>query len=212
MKVEKFLYNDTDDLCANTYVVYDERNNAVVIDPSSENGGVAAFIKKHNLNPKAILLTHGHFDHIKGIKSLLESYQLPVYIHPEDEILLTEPRLNGSMFNGEDIIIDYKVDIVNVMDQDKISLLDEDIKVIHTPFHTKGCICFYLENSHMLFSGDTLFKMSVGRMDLPTSTPKTAEASYAKLKALPVDTKVYPGHGPNTTIGMEISFNRFLNY
>ncbi len=208
MRIEKFDYNDIDDLFANTYLVSDENNDAIIIDPSVDNDRLISFIIAHKYNLKAVLLTHGHFDHIRGVNRLLKEFEVPLYIHEYDKEFLTNSYLNCSISEGKEIMINK--DPILLHDNDILSLLKERIRVIHTPFHTKGSVCFYIEDCGALFSGDTLFKFSIGRDDLPGSDPRSVYASLEKLKKLDENTKVYPGHGPNTVLKTEFMLNRFL--
>ena len=209
IKVEKFLYNDYDDLNANTYVIYDENNNAIVIDPSVDNDSISGFLDRHKLTPKAVLLTHGHFDHMRGVNILLEEFDSPLYIGFFDEDRLTDSYKNLSgLFSNEEVVISKKA--ITISDNETISLLSEPIKVIETPFHTKGSVCYYLKDSGLLFSGDTLFKGSIGRDDLPGAEPSKKKSSLAKLMTLPDNTKVFPGHGGSSTIGDEKKYNPFV--
>ena len=208
LKVEKFDYNSFDDLAANTYVIYAE-SEAIIIDPSQDYDGVISYLDKHHLKLKAILLTHGHFDHFKGVERIVRKYPVPVYIHQEDEELLTNQNLNCSYYCGDNVT--YEGEVKNVYDKEVLKILPEDILVIHTPYHTMGSVCYYFKESGLLFSGDSLFKGSVGNTALPTSEPRLMKDSLNKLMSLPKETKVMPGHGGNTTIGVECSFNRFLN-
>ena len=210
MRVEKFNYNDIDDLIANTYVVSDEKNNAIVIDPSVNNNRIHEFLVSRNLILKAILLTHGHFDHMRGVDSLASLYNVPVYINEFDIEYLTNPILNCSYGNESELVIKSTPTVIK--DNEILDLLDGDeIKVIHTPFHTPGSVCYYFINNKWLFSGDTLFKMSIGRDDLPGAVPFKRQESLNKLKILPIETKIYPGHGSNSTIGFELTSNHFLS-
>ena len=209
MKIEKFDYNDIEELLSNTSVISDKDGNAVVIDPSKDNDGVINFLDKHNLSLKAILLTHGHFDHMRGVNRLVNKYHIPVYIHYEDEENLRDSYMNCSSMCGEDIVVDTKP--ITVKDSEELNILNEGpIKVIHTPFHTKGSVCYYLKDNNWLISGDTLFKSSVGRDDLPGSIPSKQQESLNKIKTLPKETKIFPGHGPNSTLEIELMLNRFL--
>lgn len=207
--VEKFAYLDIDDLCANTYVVFDTNKQCVVIDPSANNDGIVKYIEKNELNLKAVLLTHGHFDHIRGVDRLCNHFKnAPLYIHFLDEISLIDPHYNGSVFNGEEFTVEHAPILLN--GDETLSLLEDDIKVIHTPFHSKGSVCYYLENNKILFSGDTLFKNSIGRDDLPNADPSKTNGSLKKIKALPPETKICPGHGNNTVLDDELHYNYFL--
>ena len=205
MKVEKFDYNSADELLANTYIIYDDKK-AVVIDPSKKYDGVVNFLNKRNLELEAILLTHGHFDHFGGVEILLKAFpKAKTYIEEHDFELLQNPEKNCSYMSKEKEMINIDCEFVN--DKKIIPLFEEDdIEVIHTPFHTMGSVCYYFRNNNWLFSGDTLFSNGIGRYDLPTSCPRLINNSLAKLKELPKNVKVYPGHGPNTTIGQEFNF------
>ena len=208
IKVAPFIYEDYDDVYANTYVLCDENNDTVVIDPGKEYPGIVNFIKKNSLNLKAILVTHGHFDHIRGINTILKEYDVPVYIGFEEEEKLTDTFTNGSAFFGSEVIVDVKSK--TLADNDVLKLLSEDIKVITTPYHTSGSVCFYLKDSGLLFTGDFIIPHSVGRSDLPTAMPKELRNSMAKILALPDNTKIYGGHGPFSTLEMEKRVNPFV--
>ena len=209
MKFEKFFYNDYDELCANTYVVSDDNGDCVIFDPSKDNESVVSYLKKNSLTPKAILLTHGHFDHIKGVDAILKEYDVPIYIHADDAPLLTSIKLNCSFFQNPPVKVEKEPILLS--DGEILNLLkDEQIKVIHTPFHTEGSVCYYFINNKVLISGDTLFYMSIGRDDLPTGDHRKIRPSLEKLKSLPKETKVYPGHGQNSSMEFELKFNHFL--
>ena len=209
MRVEKFDYNSFDEVLANTYVVSDKNNKCVVIDPGKDDDGVVNFLVRHSLTPVGILLTHGHYDHIGGLNRIAKKYNIPVYIHNLDEVMLRDYRLNLSHELGGDFNLDAK--LVIVKDNQILRLLDEDeIVVIHTPFHTKGSVCYYFINNKWLFSGDTIFKEAIGRDDLPNADPSKVYESIAKIKKLDGETKIYPGHGPNTILKSELFLNHFF--
>ena len=207
MKIIPFYYDDYDDLFANTYILIDKNNNCVVIDPSKDNDGISNYIKKNQLSLKGVLLTHGHFDHIRGVKRLIDEFNVPFYIGFEEVAFLTDTYLNCSMMMSNPYIINDEP--ITISDNEILHLLDEEILCIHTPFHTIGSYCFYLKNSEFLFSGDFIFKGSIGRWDLPTGNHKYIKSSLSKIFALPDEVKIYPGHGNSTTVLIEKSDNPF---
>ena len=208
IKVTPFIYEDYDDVYANTYVLNDENNRCVVIDPGKDYPGIVNYIKKNNLKLKAVLITHGHFDHIRGVNTLLKEFNVPVYIGFDDEDKLTNTFTNGSAYFGSEVIVEATPK--TVADNETLKLLSEDIKVIATPYHTSGSVCFYLKDSGLLFTGDFIIPHSVGRSDLPTAMPKELRNSMAKILALPNETKIYGGHGPFSTLEIERKVNPFV--
>ena len=209
MHIEKFNYNDTDDLISNAYVV-DDGKFCFVIDPGANNDSIINYIKKHSLVLKAVLLTHGHIDHIRGVDRLVEKHGCELYVHQFDDVMLKDPYINCSINLGERVTV--KSNPIFVKDGDILKILDDcEIKVIHTPYHTRGSVCYYF-NNNILFTGDTLFRFSVGRDDLPNASPNSKTESFNKIKKLPPETKIYPGHGQNSVLSDELALNRFLYY
>jgi len=194
----------------NTYVLGEKDSPCVVIDPGYNlHGSLDNYIEKHHKTVLGYLVTHGHFDHIQGLITL--THRAPVFMAEKDVACLQDPFLNGSAdLKGEELRIEgiqpYPVD-----DEDEIRLGSYVFKVILTPFHTRGSCCFYLEKEGVLFSGDTLFHLGVGRSDLPGGCPKEMIGSLRKLAALPIATKVYPGHGESTDIKNELVFNPYFS-
>lgn len=203
VKVIPFLNNDIYELNANTYIVTDSDNNAVVIDPSMNNKTIANYITNNNLKLKGILLTHGHFDHIKGVDVLIKEHHCPLYVFYLDEEMLYNPDLNCSSEMSFDELVVLKSKAITFGDNEVLHLLNEDINVLWTPFHTIGSVCYLFKESKMLFSGDTLFKNGIGRDDLPNSDRKSMKSSLQRIFKLNDNIKVYPGHGSFTTIGDE---------
>ncbi len=192
---------------ANTYVIGEEGDECVVVDPGyNENHFLERYIQKHHSKCAGFLITHGHYDHIYGLSSFEGLDSIPVFIGSEDAVFLSDPKFNLSREFGNEISLDINPYLLD--DEDEIKLPIGAVKVIATPYHTVGSVCFYLEGA--LFSGDSLFKNGIGRSDLPGAAPRLAEKSLGKLIALPDDTKVYPGHGGKTKIGDEKLYNPYL--
>lgn len=196
----------------NCYVARADKNSneVLVIDTGLDTLALAEFLKKNNLKPAAVIFTHGHVDHIVGAVSICDTWKdVKLYIHKNDEKMLTNPQMNLSLMSGSGFTI-RKVDVV-VEDGDIINEAGLQLKVIHTPGHTPGCICFYSKEHNVLFSGDTLFAGGVGRTDFPGGDAEILLKNIEeKLFTLPDETVVYPGHGPQTTIEQERRFNPFF--
>jgi hydroxyacylglutathione hydrolase len=174
---------------------------AAIIDPAPKSANpLIAFINEHSLVPTHILLTHSHWDHIADISILKKVIPVIVAVHEEDAENVKKP---GSDRLRCLVPIEGVVPDTFLKDGDLISIGQLKFIVIHTPGHTPGGVCFYCEKEHVLLTGDTLFKGSMGNISFPTAVPDAMWPSLAKLAALPPETKVYPGHGPATTIGNE---------
>ena len=208
IKVIPFIYEDLDDLYANTYVLIDENKMCAIIDPAKNYDGLVNYIKKNELNLKAILITHGHVDHIRGIDALVNAFHCPVYIGFDDLDKLTDPFSNCSEFLGENVSIKAKAE--TVADNDVLRFLSEDIRVIYTPYHTAGGVCFYLKDSNALFTGDFIIPHGVGRCDLPTAKPHELRRSMSKILALPPTIKIYGGHEKPSTLETEMRINPYV--
>ena len=191
------------DIQENAWIVsLPERDGCVVIDPGDEYPKLKRAIGEKKV--AAILLTHGHFDHIMAVGELAEAAAAPVYIHPGDMEMLDDLRLNGGarlMGMGDMPGPAIHAQPLN----ETISAAGMDFRVLHTPGHSKGSVCFYLPGEAALFSGDTLFRAGYGRMDLHGGSQLQMRDSLRTLFALPPETRVYPGHGGGTTIGVERS-------
>lgn len=206
MQIEKFVVGI---ISTNCYLVKNEESKeAVIIDPGACPDYLVKHIISEGLSVKAVLLTHGHFDHFMGIEDLLEHFQVPVYVHEDDQKLLNDIELNCSKRYTPGCV--YK-DAISVKDGDKLVLAGIEFDVIHTPGHTGGGVCYYVKERNVLFSGDTLFLNTIGRADLPTSDlAELLKAIKEKLLILPMDTIVYPGHGGETTIEHEKINNPYM--
>ena len=207
-KVVPFIYEDLDDLYANTYLLIDENNQCVVIDPAKDYQGIVNYINKNNLSLKGILLPHGHADHMRGVDVLVDAFNVPVYIGFDDADKFTDAWANCSMLLGEKLLIKAKP--ITLADNEILHLLKEDIKVISTPYHTSGSVCFYLKDSGVLFSGDFILPHGIGRSDLPSAQPRELAHSMGKITSLPKEIKIYGGHGKSSILEMELRVNPFV--
>jgi len=195
-------------IATNCYIAYDEESReAMVIDPGAEGKRIMAEIAKNKLQVKYIVNTHGHSDHILANKYVKDATGAELLIHTEDAPMLTNARLNLSAYMGENSTGPAADRLLQ--EGDVLKLGAAELKVLHTPGHSRGGIC--LVGEKVVFSGDTLFQMSIGREDLPGGSFKDLINSI-KTKLMPLDDSlvVYPGHGPETTIGFEKRGNPFL--
>lgn len=190
----------------NCYVVYED-HQALIIDPGENAGEIKKFIEDNSLNVDAILITHGHFDHIGALDELYQAYQVPVYASEKAEDMMHDPHANLSD-NFADFTI--KSPINNCSDQ--LIINEWNISVIATPGHTDGDVCYYIEKENALFTGDTLFKESAGRTDFPTGNVSALMHSMKVLYDLPYDANVYPGHGHQTTLSFERRHNYYMTH
>ncbi|SHE57275.1 Glyoxylase, beta-lactamase superfamily II [Desulforamulus putei DSM 12395] len=192
----------------NCYIIgCEETGQAAVVDPGDEAGRILDRLAKGGLKVAAVVLTHGHADHIGAVGELKKATGAPVMIHAQDGEMLTNPARNLSAWLGEQL--SFKPADRLLEDGDTIQVGTVTLEVIHTPGHTPGGIC--LRAGKDLFTGDTLFARSIGRSDFPGGSHTTLIKSIkSKLLALPEDTKIYPGHGPTSTIGEEKRHNPFL--
>lgn len=197
MIIKKLIVGD---IQTNCYMVADENTfEAAIIDPGGEVEAIEGIVRASKFIPRCIISTHGHFDHVLGVKKLQKSFQIPFYLHKEDSPMVdgSHSRLAASMGIEVDSLTADKF----LADGDIISVGKIRLKVIHTPGHSKGGICLYSDK--VLFSGDTLFAGDVGRTDLVGGSTEELKNSLKKLFELPASTKVYPGHGPETDIRTE---------
>ena len=190
------------------FAINEETKEMLVIDPGDSAQMLAEKIKKEGLKPKAVLLTHGHFDHAMAAEELAELFGIPVYAHEAEKDTLEDSGKNVSIMIGRRD--SYHADVYG-RDGEVLQLAGMELKVLHTPGHTAGGCCYYLEKEKVLFSGDTLFCQSVGRTDFPGgSMSKLVRSIKEKLMALPDEVRVYPGHMGLTTIGTERARNPYL--
>lgn len=211
--VKTFRFDtDTHEFSANTYVVGEKGGRCVVIDLGSTQDRVIDYIKENFTSCSGILLTHGHFDHIRGIKKFLDTFSCTVFVHQDDSELLSNAKLNGSHYfeSNNDVSLNLS-NLYLLDDEDEIDFKNGYVfKVISTPFHTNGSVCFLSEKENALFTGDTLFKGSIGRTDLPKGNERLISSSLKKLLKLDDNLKIYPGHGDETTLKKEKGNNIYL--
>jgi len=208
--IKTFTFNPFQEMGS---IIWDETLEGVLIDPGCYDEGdfskIENLVSEKHIKLVGIWLTHGHFDHIYGVKKLSSKYGLPVYMHPDDKIMVEKSSLFATAFslNTPDSSFETK----DIHDGDVLSFGNTLFSVIGTPGHTAGSVCFYDEKDKVLFTGDTLFAGSIGRTDLPGGDyDKLIVSVMDKIMGLDGDVAVIPGHGPSTDIGYERTHNPFL--
>lgn len=192
----------------NTYII-NEGDDAFVIDPGAHVDEIRRYVDDVGLSVKGVLLTHGHFDHLYSINEVHAAYDCPVYLFEGERDFLFDPILNLSATIPTPIRFRKKKSIRTLQDGDTLMLGNETIHVIHTPGHSRGGVCYRYK--HYLFSGDTLFKGTIGRTDLPTGSMEDLVRSIERiLQEVDDNTVVYPGHGQFTTILSEKYENPYV--
>lgn len=193
----------------NGLLLWTESKQALVVDPGDDADKIRRALQTQGLTVSAYLLTHGHVDHISALHDLAQTHPAPAYMHPADSTWA---------FSAQNMLLPYynvpkkpTTTIHDLKEGQKMTLSDLSIQVIHTPGHSPGSVCFFLPNQQCLLAGDTLFKQSAGRTDLPGGNARQLTASLARLAQLPGSTTVYPGHGPKTTIEHERRTNYFMS-
>lgn len=190
------------------FLINEDTREVLIVDPADRAQKIIEWINSEGLKPTAILLTHGHFDHIMGVAGVKKEYNIPIYASKDEVEVLANPQINVSTMMGA--YLSMKADKL-FSDGDVLELAGMKLKVISTPGHTIGSVCFYMEEEKVLISGDTLFEASVGRSDFPTgSSRQLIESIKTRLFALPDDTDVFPGHGGTTSIAYEKAHNPFI--
>ena len=190
----------------NCFILFDENKDAFIVDPGASSENIIEAIEKNSLNIKYILLTHGHFDHVGAVASLAKKFKAPVYLSKKDRKFLETPaEVRASSFGMEIEAAD--VDVF-VKENDEIPFSEGLIKVIETPGHTLGSVCYLFNN--YLFAGDTLFNGSIGRTDFPKSDHSLMIESLKKLKKLDDEIYVLSGHGPESQMSYEKISNPYL--
>jgi hydroxyacylglutathione hydrolase len=197
----------------NTYILYNEHKQCWITDPGmygpEETEEFISYIEDHQLQPQAIINTHAHIDHIFGVQALVDKYNIPFAIHTKEQPILDYASSSASVFGlkfGKTPKPDYYL-----KENEPFSLGNDTLQIRFTPGHSPGSIVFYYPEGKWLIGGDVLFAGSIGRTDLPGGNYQTLiDSIRSQLLTLPPDTKVYPGHGPATTIADEMRSNPFL--
>ncbi len=198
-------------LATNCYMaVNTDTRETLIIDPADKADFILKRCKEQHYKVAGILLTHGHFDHIRAVPGLKKEYpDIKIYAGKEEEDVLKNVHVNMTVDFPPEMTLDADI---YVDDGEELDLIGTKIKCLHVPGHTKGGMCYYFEENKIVFSGDTLFEMSVGRSDFPTgSWEDLIENISKKLLTLPDDVVVYSGHGGKTTIGREKMMNPFFS-
>ena len=196
----------------NCYIVYkdnvESQKEAIIFDPGDDAHKICDRVDKLGVKPEAIVLTHGHFDHILATNEIASKYNINIYASKEEVELLKDTSLNLSASYRKDCVVK---DVIVLEDNQDIEIAGINIKTINTPGHTKGSMCYLIKDKNILFSGDMLFRESVGRTDFPTgSDSEIIDSLNNKLMKMDDNIKVYPGHGPDTTIGYERQNNMYV--
>jgi len=209
MKIDTFILGEYETNC---YILRqsEEAKDCLIIDIGLDPGRFIDFLRDNNFNPAAVVLTHGHIDHIAGVSVLRAEFaNVKVYIHKLDAGMLTEAGSNLSAMMGQGFTTEPADSIIE--DKGVVEEAGITLEVLHTPGHTPGGVCLYSKDDGVVFTDDALFAGSIGRTVFPNgSMAELVESIKAKLFTLPDDTIVYPGHGPTTTIAQEKAHNPFL--
>ena len=210
MEIAYFTFND---FAENTYVLYDDSRSCVIIDPgcnnSNERSQLTSFIETNKLTPAYVINTHCHIDHVLGNRYITETYDIPLYAHEGEVPVLASCEMVAQMYG---IPYDPSPTIDHFIKQgEALSFGNTSLEVFYTPGHSPASVSLYHKNTATLIAGDVLFRQSIGRTDLPGGDFNTLIQSIkSQLFILPDETVVYPGHGPETTIGYEKQFNPFM--
>ena len=202
MKIKTFVLGV---MQTNCYIVSNDENHCMIIDPGAQGKKVAKYLEENELVLDAILLTHGHFDHIGAVDYLYDKYHCPIYIHHEDIEMLTNSRLNLSYLEKPFSLIAPVTPASEHME-----IAGFKICWFHLPGHCPGASMIYLEDENVIFSGDVLFNGSIGRFDFPNSSKYDTLTSIEKIKTFNFDATLYPGHGPSSTLKSELLSNPYL--
>jgi len=197
-------------LQTNCFIVHNHKE-CLIFDPGGDENVLVEWLKKNQLKPLAILLTHAHFDHIGAVEYIRDHYQIPLYLHENEKDWLKDPSLNGSQFFMGNSIQCEDADVW-ITQEESMKIGPFSFQILFTPGHSPGSVSYYFHELNAVVSGDALFQNSIGRTDLPGGNlQQLMHSIHHKLLQLPEQTEVLPGHGPTTTIQNEMDTNPFLN-
>lgn len=210
-QIKQFVFNE---LGVNSFVIYDDSNQCALVDPgcntAAQQKQLTDFLKGNSLEPAAIFLTHGHFDHVAGLAWAKETFGCPIYMHAGDEFLVRRATEQAEFFGFSMMAPPMPDNTVN--DGEVVAFGQSKVTILHVPGHSPGSICLHLPADGLLVCGDVIFQGSIGRTDLYGGDHELLiRGIREKLMVLPRETRVWPGHGPQTTIGFEYDTNPFLN-
>lgn len=212
LRIQTFEVNPLHENC---YVINDETKECVIIDcgalTEAEQNTVITYIREEGLKPVHNLGTHGHLDHHFGDAAILSAFNLQPEVAEGDKVLMQHPREAALQMLGMDLNIDLPVGNLKLTENEEVKFGSHTFKIIRTPGHSPGSVSFYCAEENVLFTGDTLFKGSIGRTDFPGGSMFQIISSLRELAQLPDKTIVYPGHGPQTSIGFELAHNPYMD-
>lgn len=212
LRIQTFEVNPLHENC---YVINDETKECVIIDcgalTEAEQNAVIAYINDEGLKPVHNLGTHGHLDHHFGDAAILSVFNLQPEVAEGDKVLMQHPREAALQMLGMDLNIDLPTGNLKLTENEEVKFGSHTFKIIRTPGHSPGSVSFYCAEENVLFTGDTLFKGSIGRTDFPGGSMFQIISSLRELAQLPDKTIVYPGHGPQTSIGFELAHNPYMD-
>ena len=212
LRIQTFEVNPLHENC---YVINDETKECVIIDcgalTETEQNAVIAYINEEGLKPIHNLGTHGHLDHHFGDAAILSAFNLQPEVAEGDKFLMQHPKDAALQMLGMDLNIDLPAGNLKLTENEDVKFGSHTFKIIRTPGHSPGSVSFYCAEENVLFTGDTLFKGSIGRTDFPGGSMFQIISSLRELAQLPDKTIVYPGHGPQTSIGFELAHNPYMD-
>ncbi len=211
MKIATLVFNFVSE---NTYIIWDATGECIIVDAGNsnakENQALANFIAQNNLTPKMAVNTHGHFDHLLGVEFVRKEYGVPFAMSSKDQYLLDSTPC-GSVVYGITLGEMPTSADVDLSQTDQIQFGETTLKIIPTPGHTPGHVCLYEPNEKVLITGDTIFKESIGRTDLPGGDYRQLMTSIIKnVMPLGDEVRIFPGHSEDSTIGHEALYNPFI--